>query len=419
MTPLRPLSLALAFLAAVLAARGATGEFFERLESALTVSSADAFFRARASGTLDLEAYRLPSPAPALLDTTRDTFINPRLSLYLDSHLGPRAYFFAQARLDRGFDAGDGSAHLRLDEYALRLAPWRGTRASFQLGKFATLVGSWVNRHGSWENPFITAPLPYEHLTGMWDNEPPRSVNQLLLWSHVRPGLFPALTAEEKLFRLPLIWGPAYGTGAAASAAFGRFIVAAEVKNSALSSRPDSWGPGADGHRYPTLSSRLAWSPNAMWHVGLSASTGQYLLPVARPLIPAGVGLGDYRQRLLAADVGFAWHHWQLWAEFFRTRFALPRLGDATTDAAYVEAKYRFTPHFSAALRLNRQTFGTLADGPRGLVRWGGDVWRYDVAPAWRLSPHLQLKLQASWQHEASVQPEHTRTLSSQFTLRF
>ena len=115
MTPLRPLSLALAFLAAVLAARGATGEFFERLESALTVSSADAFFRARASGTLDLEAYRLPSPAPALLDTTRDTFINPRLSLYLDSHLGPRAYFFAQARLDRGFDAGDGRFAGELD----------------------------------------------------------------------------------------------------------------------------------------------------------------------------------------------------------------------------------------------------------------------------------------------------------------
>ena len=407
---------ALALLAPALRA---SDEFFDRLDAALTTSALAGAFRARVSGTLDLEAYRLPTPAPALIDTTRDTFLNPRLALFLDAQLGPHAYFFAQARADRGFDPRDGSAHLRLDEYALRLAPWRDRRASVQLGKFATVVGRWVARHGSWENPFVTAPLPYEHLTGIWDREPPRSATQLLFWSHVRPGLSAANTAIEKQLRLPIIWGPAYGSGAAVSAALGPFTLATEVKTTALSARPSSWPAEHVGWSHPALSSRLAWSPNPMWQLGVSASTGAFLLPGARSFLPAGTGPGDYRQRLLAADLSFAWHHWQLWAEIFHTRFALPRLADAATTAAFAEVKYKFTPRLSGALRLNRQTFGTIPDGPRGLVHWGRDVWRYDVAPAFRFTPHLQLKLQASLQQESGATPARTRSLAAQLTVRF
>jgi hypothetical protein len=395
----------------------ANEEFFDRLDAALTTSALDGAFRARVSGTLDLEIYRLPTPAPALLDTARSTFFNPRLTAFLDAHLGPHAYVFAQARADRGFDPHDGSTHVRLDEYALRFAPWRDVRASVQVGKFATVVGNWVARHGSWDNPFISAPLPYERLTGIWDNEPPRSLNQLLLWSHLRPGLAPAVLATDKQLRVPLIWGPAYGTGASVSAALGRFTLAAEVKNSALSSRPKAWDDDGLAWRHPTLSTRVAWSPNAMWHLGLSASTGAFLLAEARPFLAPGAGFGDYRERTLAADLTFAWHHWQIWAEVFQTRFALPRLGDAATTAAYAELKYRFTPRFSAALRLNRQTFGTMMDPSRGPTHWDRNTTRIDFAPALRLTPHVQVKLEAGVQHETGLATAHS--LAAQLTVRF
>ena len=87
---------------AVPAAAVASEEFFDRLAEALTTSALDGAFRARLSGTLDLEGYHLPSPAPALFETTRPDLFNPRLSLFLDAQLGTRAYGFAQARYHVG-----------------------------------------------------------------------------------------------------------------------------------------------------------------------------------------------------------------------------------------------------------------------------------------------------------------------------
>jgi hypothetical protein len=411
------LAFLLAFTAPHLA--GASEEFFDRLDEALTTSALDGAFRARLSGTLDLEGYRLPTPPPALIEGTRRTLFTPRLTTFLDAQFGARTYFFAQARADSGFDAGDEGPRQRFDEYALRLTPWRDGRVSLQLGKFATIVGNWVNRHGSWENPFVNAPLPYENLTGIWDTEAVRSVNQLLQWAHVRPGLTPAVLAGDKRLRVPVLWGPAYSTGVAVSGALGKFRYSTELKNAPISSRPVSWTKAKKWWTYPAAAARLGYLPNAMWNLGLSATTGTYLRPSAGPSLAAGFGRGDYRQEVLGADVAFAWRHWQVWAEIFRSRFAIPRIGDADTLAGYVEAKYKFTPQLFGAVRWNRQVFGTLSDGPRGLVHWGRDAWRVDVAPGYRLTPHVQLKLQYTLQHEAGAAPARAETVSTQFTVRF
>ena len=404
---------------AVPAAAVASEEFFDRLDEALTTSALNGAFRARVSGTLDLEGYHLPSPAPALFETTRPDLFNPRLSLFLDAQLGARTYVFAQARADRGFDPGDAGSRRRLDEYALRLTPWSDGRLSLQLGKFATIVGNWVNRHGSWDSPFVNAPLPYEHLTGIWDTEAVRSVHQLLLWSHVRPGLSAATLATEKRLRVPVLWGPAYATGLAVSGSLGRFRYSTELKNAPLSSRPRSWTRTEQGWTYPAVAARLGYAPNPLWAFGVSASTGTYLRPSADPTLAAGFGRGDYRQRDLAADLAFAWRRWQVWAELYRTRFALPRIGEADTLAGYVEAKYKFTPQLFGAVRWNRQVFGTIPDGPRGPVHWGRAVSRLDLAPGYRFTPHVQLKLQYTRQAEPAAAPARTETLATQLTVRF
>lgn len=413
---------ALAVLAGIFVpAARATEEFFDRLDQALTTSAFDGAFRARLSGTADIEGYHFSpaAPAPALINTTRGDLFNPRLTLFLDAQLGAHTYFFAQARADHGFDPGDGESRRRADEYALRLTPWRDGRVSLQVGKFATIVGNWVNRHGSWENPFVNAPLPYENLTGIWDTEAVRSVNQLLQWSHVRPGLAPAFLATEKKLRVPLIWGPAYATGLAVSGVRGKFRWSTELKNSPLSSRPTSWTKAQKWWTYPSYAARLGYTPNAMWHFGVSAANGPYLRPSARTTVAPGFGLGDYRQLVLAADAAFAWHHWQVWAELYRTRFEIPRIGDADTLAGYLEAKYKFTPRLFGAVRWNRQLFGTIPDGPRGPVHWDVNIWRLDVAPGFRLTPHVQLKLQYTLQHAAFASSARSQILATQLTARF
>jgi hypothetical protein len=324
-----------------------------------------------------------------------------------------------QGRGDRGFDPAVGGGEGRLDEYALRLTPGTDGRFNLQVGKFATVVGNWVRRHGSWDNPFITAPLPYENLTGIWDVAAVRSAGTLLRWAHVRPKTFSGEQYADDHYRLPVIWGPSYATGAAVAGELGRFTYAAEVKNGALASRPEYWDRSGEAWRHPTVSARLGFQPDARWTLGLSASEGPYLLPSAGPTTMPGHGLGDYHERVVAQDLGFAWHHWQAWAELYEARFAIPVVGDVSTTAGYVEAKYKFTPQFFGAVRWNRQVFGTVTDNFGAAVPWGYDTWRLDLAPTYRFTSHVQAKLQYSLQPDDLGARTYAHELAAQLTVRF
>lgn len=411
-----------ALLAGLLAAAttlAASDEFFDRLQEALTVSAAEGRVRARASGTVDFEGYDLQQPATGLIQTAGRRLFVPRATTFLDAQFGPRVYAFAQMRVDRGFDPGRRPLEARLDEYALRVRPWNGRYLNLQIGRFGTIVGNWVHRHGSWTDPFITAPGPYENLTGVWDTEAVRATGQLLRWSHLRGGPYSAeQVVAEKAVRLPIVWGPAYATGAALSGDFGRIRYAAEVKLGSLSASPDAWLHAREQRHHPTVSARLAWRPSQTWEIGASASEGSYLREGADATLAPGRSRSDYRQRVVAQDIVFAWRHLQVWTEIFAARFEIPTVGDADTIAYYAEAKYKFTPQLSGAVRWNQQLHGTLPE--RGAdLRWGQNTWRVDLAPAYRFTPHTQIKLQYSLQRGDAGTHTFTRTLATQFTVRY
>src|ERR671935_240996 len=75
----------------------------------------------------------------------------------------------------------------RLDEYALRITPWQDGRFTLQLGKFATVVGNWVPRHLSWDNPFINAPLVYDNFTAIQDKFAPISPLYFIASPYLNP----------------------------------------------------------------------------------------------------------------------------------------------------------------------------------------------------------------------------------------
>lgn len=408
---------AAAWLALCASPASAAEEFFDRVEDALTLSAHDDRVRARISGLLELEGYAFSHPVPGVIEARSHALFSPRLTVFFDGQIGPAAYVFAQARADRGFDPGERDVEARVDEYAVRLTPFRAGGPSVQVGKFATIVGNWVARHGGWTNAFITAPLPYEHLTGIWDAEAIRSSNTLLQWSHVRPGLPAAITAREKTLRIPIVWGPSYTLGAAVSGEIGRVQYDLEVKNAALSSRPEAWSHAGDW-AHPTVSGRIGFRPNETWNLGVSASGGSYLLPTAVNTLIARSGLNDYRQLVLAHDVAFAWRHLQVWAEVFASRFEIPAVGDADTLAYYLEAKYRFAPQLAGAVRWNQQLFANFPDRGRE-TRWGHNVWRIDVAPSYRFTAHMQLKVQYSLQHGDTGARDHGHSVAAQFAVRF
>jgi hypothetical protein len=192
-----------------------------------------------------------------------------------------------------------------------------------------------------------------------------------------------------------------------------------ELKNASLSSRPDSWDPTQMGWDHPTVSARLGWRPDEAWNLGLSASTGSYLRDSAAFSLAPGYGLSQYRQILFGQDAAYARHHWQLWAEVYESRFAIPLVGSADTLAYYIEAKYKFTPQFFGAVRWNQQVFATLPDIQDGGDHWGANTWRIDLGPAYRFTAHLQIKLQYSFQHQDAPIGPTNRLLAAQLTARF
>lgn len=381
-------------------------ETIDQLDRALTVSSGDADFRARLSGTLDLDAYYFSGTPPGTIDTNGDALFSPRLTLFLDAQLGPQLYAFVQARADRGFDPSDEGLRVDLDEYFVRFTPSSHGEFNLQVGRFATVAGRWVSRHLSWDNPFVNAPMPYEQLTIASDLSPPRSI--------VYNRYYHAAARYEWL---PIVWGPSYATGAMVSGTLGNFDYAAELKNSSLSSRPHVWNAIETGFDHPTFTGRVGFRPNEMWNFGVSASDGVYLREDAYYL-PRGARFSDYYEKVIAQDASFEWHHLQIWAEAFEACFELPRIGDADMISYFVEGKYKIAPQIFVALRWNQEFFGTVADTTGIRTAWDRDRSRVDAAATYRFTTHTQLKLQytAEIPHETGS-VDHT--VAAQFTLRF
>jgi hypothetical protein len=405
-------------LMAAVAAR-AQEDPLDQLDQSLSFSGWDDAVRVHLSGTLDLEGYYQSQPQSGLIFSEASTLFNPRLSLFLDAQIGRHLYAFAQARADNGFDPNESGNKVRLDELVLRLTPFDDGRLNIQVGTFATVVGNWTLRHGSWDNPFITAPLPYENLTGIWDTDAARSAAELMVWAGLLPKPGAGGQFLDEYRNVPIIWGPSYASGASVFGQVGLVDYAFEVKNTSLSSRPDTWAPTETQWQAPTFSGRVGFVPNETWNFGLSASAGTYLQPEAEAGLPPGRGLDNYLEIVLGQDVSYAWHHLQVWAEAYEARFEIPGVGNADTVAYYIETKYKFTPQFFGALRWNQQFFSTLPVSPTASARWSRNVTRVDIGPGYRLTPHTQVKLQWSVERQDADLSPWSELVAVQFTARF
>ena len=384
----------------------ATDDPLDLVDQALTKSFFDDRLRLRVSGLVDLEYYNFPQPPPGLIRADHHDLVTPRLSLFLDAKAGPAVYFFLQTRIDSGFDPNDlGGVQWRLDEYALRITPWRDGRFNLQLGKFSTVIGGWVERHLSWDNPLINAPVPYEAPTLVSDLEVPLTAQS-----------FRAVPGRDKYEFLPIIWGPVYAVGASVAGKIGLFEYAAEIKSVGVSSRPESWYDYDFGA--PAIGMKLSFNPNEAWHFGISGAENTYLRPNAAPLSP-GDNPDSFRQYLIGQEISYARGHLQIWAEAFQSRFEIPRLGEADVFAYYLELKYKFTPQLFGALRWNQEFFDSGTDPAGESIAHAHNVSRVDLAFGYRFTAHTLLKLQYSIAKGDFVSDDTKGTFAAQFTVRF
>jgi hypothetical protein len=385
--------------------------WLDKVDDALSVQTRDGTARLDFSIQFDLEGYYIDQRPPGLIYGDDESFVNPRLSLFVDAQLGKHLYSFVQARVDRGFDPRSQVRDARFDEYLLRYTPLENGWLNVQAGKFATVIGNWVPRHLSWDNPFINAPLPYERVTTASDQSIVDAAGFLS-----RRDL-----PDKKDLWLPVVWGPDYTSGASLFGAVEKFDYAVELKNAALASRPESWDARDKGWEHPSVGARMGFRPGAAWNLGASFSHGSYLADAAErnAAFPPGKDAGDFQETVFGQDLSFAWHQWQIWSEVFFSRFEVPNVGDADEVAYYIEAKYKISSQWYGAMRWNQQLFGKVDNGLGGQTQWDRDAWRADLALGYRFTRHLQSKLQYSYNRQAGSLQQGEQLVAAQVTLKF
>ena len=397
----------------LVAARSAWAELetLDRLDRALSLELAGGLVRSELSGLFDLEGYLVDERPSGLVFGGDDEFMNPRLSLFLDTHVGSHLYSLVQLRVDRGFDPRSADAGAtRFDEYFVRWTPFDRPWVHLQVGKFATVVGNWVARHDSWQNPFVVAPLPYENVTIVSDDSAPADAQAFLARRDV---------PDKKPQWLPVLWGPNYTTGLALFGKVAALEYGFEVKNAAISSRPRAWDGRARAFEDPSFGGRLGWRPDPAFVLGASAHRGPFLLEKAESTLGAGQDVGEFEQTTIGVDAAYAWRRLQVWSEVFLSRFEVPNVDDADTAAYYVEARYRLTPTIFPAVRWNQQLFGDVADGQGGERSWDRDAWRIETALTWRFDPHVQVKVEYAYFRQRGDLQQGEQLVAGQLTLKF
>lgn len=408
MTPRRLALVAAALLATAVPARAVDPfGWLETASDALAVHSDDGRLQARVSGDASLALFTVDGRAPGLLQARHDPLLAPRLSLAVSAAAGDVA-LEGLARIDRGFDPAEDGAEARMDAYALRWTP--GTWLSLAVGKRPTGFGAWAPRHRSWENPLVTAPLPYDQATTVADAAAPAGPAAFL----VRQQVF-----DKKALWLPMVWGPSYTSGVSAAGRAGRLEWTAEVRNRALSSRPETWGFEDTGLRAPTVSGRLGLTPEPAWRLGVSASHGPYLEDAAEPTLPPGRDVEHYAQTVAAADASWAHGRWEVWSELLLARFDVPNVGDADVLGWYVEAKRKLGARFWAAARFGQLLFGEIPDGHGGDARWDDDRWRLDLGVGARWHRLVVTKLAYQLNHSAGPITQGEQMVAVEAVVRF
>lgn len=357
----------------------------------------------------DATAFAVERPAQGLLSADDRVFFSPRLLSFLDVQVGDRVLLHGQMRVDRGFDPGAAAAgQVRLDEYYLQARLWKHDEANLRIGKFAAAFGSWAKRNLSWDNPLITAPMAYEDVLPITDGFAPAGL----------AGFAARRDApDNKSGWVPIIWGPSYATGASIFGRVGMLEYAFEAKNASLSSNPQSWDGVQDGfHTNPTVTGRIGLRPAPEWAFGTSFSHGPYMRAGASGSLPAGTSVNDFTQTTWGVDAGYTHHKWQIWSELIAARFEVPRVGAVEVLSGFVEAKYKLSPSLWAAMRWNQAAFG---DVPGLTTEWDRNAWRADLALGYRLTEHVQLKLQYSVGDKRGNDVEGNHLGAMQVTVRF
>jgi hypothetical protein len=398
------------------APESATGGWYEeavdRFREFRSIASPDGGFRLNTDFWLTQDFEVFERPPPPLVQTGQSQIYWPQLNGLLSMEFGEHLSFVALGQAYRGFDPVDESVSANLSEYFVVLQPFDTPALVLKGGTFATCYGQWVNRHFSFQNPLINAPMMYEVMTNVSDGSdnlsatPGRAafLNRKNLASNV-PGW------------LPVVWGPSYTSGGQIGGTAGIFDYALELKNAGLASRPSDWQFWQKSFSYPTLTGRVGVRPDAAWNIGVSGSGGSYI--TSQPRVTNTLDPWDATQSVVGADVSWASGPLQIWAEAAWSQWQIPNLGPADAWTYFVESKWKISPEVWLAGRWNQQLYGEFDAVGGGTTSWGNDTWRIDACVGLRLDRFMQFKVQYSYLDQVGFDQQSPNLFAIQLVMEF
>ena len=295
-------------------------------------------------------------------------------------------------------------------EMAAWFARWRPVarwNLDIQAGRVPPVIGAFARRAYGRDNPLVGVPLAYQYLTSLRPDALPATVDDLLRmrargW---RPS-FP-IGSDAIAPGLPLVSASHWDTGIDAHWSSDRIDLAASLTRGA---------PARPVVR--ETNSGLQWAGRAAvmlplgLTLGLSGARGQWIDQHVLDLRPIASGVTT-TQSVIGADASLETGHLILRGEYMHVAFGLPVANvttfttPVTSNAGFIEGRYRFLARWQIAARVERLTFsqvqGTLFAGVP--TPWDAPVTRVEGATGLRVTPTIELRAgyQYNWRDAGRV----------------
>jgi hypothetical protein len=269
--------------------------------------------------------------------------------------------------------------------YALyvRVRPFKNVPLDVQAGRIPPVFGAFARRNYSTDNPLIGAPLAYQYLTALRPDAIPATADDLLAMRGRGWLLKYPVGEPTEAEGVPLISTYRWDTGVEGHASSRYVDVSLAFTNGTLSNpRVD------DDNRKRQISGRVATRPVVGLVLGASAARGAFLTrELAEYYAPIFPGRA-WTQKAFGLDAEYSRGYWIVRGELIHSQWNIPAPNRPFVDAplgataGFVEGRYRLSPRYFVAARVDRLRFsriqGEQAFGARALP-WDAPVTRVEA----------------------------------------
>jgi hypothetical protein len=279
--------------------------------------------------------------------------------------------------------------------YALyvRFRPWADRNIDINAGRVPPTFGAFARRTYASDNPLIGYPLAYQYLTSLRPDAIPANADELL--SKQSLGWRLRYTVGDTAFDrgVPLVSAFRWDTGVQAHAGALNGVISATASMTTGTLSNPLFSDDNNGRQF---AGRIQLRPVTGLIVGTSAAHGPFITDALARSVAVD-DAGKYTQSAWGADAEYSRAHYLVRFETILSAWQLPLVHQPALDlplravSASLEGRYKITPAFYAAARLDHLGFSDVV-GTQVTAPWDAPVTRVEVGGGYSILRNLQAK---------------------------